>query len=280
MPPEILRSCVQSPQRTTYYEEYIMQRDNRTQSPDTQRNDSPPRAREDSPTSRQGSIDERTASTQRGQPAPSGGARQQPSDASQGSRRYGVVPRSQSFGLPSMFSGGGPFALMRQMEQEMDRMFEQVGFGGQRGLTQPRGPGAGSGLPSLWQPQVEMFERDGKLHVCSDLPGLSKEDVHINVENDMVTIQGERRSSHEDRDQQRGFFRSERSYGSFYRTIPLPEGVNAESGEATFRDGVLDITFDAPNEQPRGRRLEIRDSSSQQAQSQSGTGATGGTTQR
>ena len=235
-----------------------MQRDNRGQSPDTQRSDSPPRAREDSPAGREGS--ERSASTQRGQPAPSAGARQPASEARRDSRQYGVVPRSQNFGVSSVLGGGGPFALMRQMEQEMDRMFEQFGFG-QRGVM-PRGEGAGFGAPALWQPQVEVFERDGKLHVCTDLPGLSKENVHVNVEHDTVTIQGERRLSHDDRDQKGGFYRSERSYGSFYRTIPLPEGVNAESGEATFRDGVLDITFDAPSEQPRGRRLEIRDSSS------------------
>ena len=254
-----------------------MQRDNRTQSPDIQRNDSAPSAREDSATSRQGGgSSDRGSSTQRGQTGPRSGAMQQRSDVGQGSQRYGVVPRGQDFSYPSLFGGGGPFALLRQMEQEMDRMFEQFGFGGQRGAMQPRGQGA----PSLWQPQVEMFERDGKLHVCTDLPGLSKEDVHVNVENDTVTIQGERRASHEDRDQQRGFYRSERSYGSFYRTIPLPEGVNAESGEATFRDGVLDITFDAPTEQQRGRRLEIRDSSSQQTQPQSGTSSGSGSTQR
>ncbi|HZA96380.1 MAG TPA: Hsp20/alpha crystallin family protein, partial [Burkholderiaceae bacterium] len=144
----------------------------------------------------------------------------------------------------------------------MDRMFEQFGMGGftRGGQLQQRGAG---GMSSLWSPQVEMYERDGKLHVCADLPGLNKDDIEVNIENDTVTIRGERQSQHEDRDEQRGFYRSERSYGSFYRAIPLPEGVNAENGQATFRDGVLDITFDAPKQtEGRGRRLEISDASS------------------
>jgi HSP20 family protein len=108
-----------------------------------------------------------------------------------------------------------------------------------------------------------MYERDGKLHVCADLPGLNKDDIEVNIENDAVTIRGERQSQHEDRDDQRGFYRSERSYGSFYRAIPLPEGVNAENAQASFRDGVLDITFDAPKQTGGGgRRLEISDASS------------------
>ena len=176
---------------------------------------------------------------------------------------YGLARRDQDYGLPSLFTppmlaAGGPFAWLRRMEQEMDRMFEQFGLTtgwGQGGQLQ-RGLAS---VSSLWTPQIEVYQRDGKLHVCADLPGMKKEDIQLDIDDDQMTIQGERRSSEEDRSE--GFYRSERSYGSFYRTIPLPEGVNAESAKATFRDGVLDITFDAPPEQRR-RKVEIQDARS------------------
>ncbi|MGH6609315.1 MAG: Hsp20/alpha crystallin family protein [Burkholderiaceae bacterium] len=255
-----------------------MQGDRRPQ--DQQRDDSLSRRREDSPGSR-GDVNEsggRGANMQSGQTGASGASahdamqRQGSSQGAAGQPRYGLARRDQDYGFPSIFgagAAGGPFALLRRMEQEMDRMFEQFGMGdisGQRGSSR----GRGGDMPSLWAPQIEMYERDGKLHICTDLPGMRKEDIHVNIEDDMVTIQGERRSSNEGQEQQQGFYRSERSYGSFYRTIPLPEGVNAENADASFRDGVLDITFDAPSQQRRGRALEIKDASSSQGSTQSG----------
>ena len=75
-----------------------------------------------------------------------------------------------------------------------------------------------------------------------------------------MTIQGQRRSEQEE--QREGFYHSERSYGSFYRVLPLPEGVIADSAEARFRDGVLQITLQAPpSEVTRGRRVEILEES-------------------
>jgi HSP20 family protein len=169
--------------------------------------------------------------------------------------RQGLARRDMDFGMPSLFGGGGPFTFMRRLSEAMDRMFEDFG-GESRGL--PRSFSRG-GLQSLWSPQVEIYERDGKLHISADLPGLRREDVQVDIDDDSLTIRGERRQKFED--EQQGFYRSERSYGSFHRTIPLPEGVNAESAEASFRDGVLEITMDAPKGTRRGRSLEIREGS-------------------
>lgn len=247
-----------------------MQSDNRRpmQQDPSQRADSPSRSREGGPVGRQdaGTAGEsagmRGASTQ--QPARGGSMRPMEQAGGQRPQRsnYGLARRDQDYGYPSLFSGSVPFALLRRMEQEMDRMFEQFGLSDAGGQSRS---GSGGGMTSLWAPQIEMYEREGKLHVCTDLPGMRKEDIHVNIEDDMITIQGERRSSNEDRDQQQGFYRSERSYGSFYRTIPLPEGVNAENAEAVFRDGVLDIAFDAPTGQRRGRTLEIKEGAAQQS---------------
>ena len=96
----------------------------------------------------------------------------------------------------------------------------------------------------MWSPQVEVFEREGQLVLRADLPGLTKEDVKVEVTNEAINISGERKSEHEEK--REGYYRSERSYGSFYRSIPLLEGVNAEDANATFRNGVLEITMQAP----------------------------------
>lgn len=172
----------------------------------------------------------------------------------------GLARREQSF--PSLLTGS-PFSFMRRFSEEMDRLFEDFGFG--RGLSAPSFgrdllQGFGSFGQSVWSPQVEVFEREGQLVVRADLPGLNKDDVKVEVTDDWVTITGERKQEHEEK--RDGFYRSERSYGSFYRQIPLPEGVNADDANATFKDGVLEITMQAPQgQQQRSRRLEIRDAS-------------------
>jgi HSP20 family protein len=175
-----------------------------------------------------------------------------------GGGRGAVAERGPSYGMPSLF-GGGPFELLRRLDEDMDRLFDEVwGGGGRRTL---RGPTRGAGsAPTLWTPQVEMCEQGGKFHVYADLPGLRKEDVKLSIEDDAIVLQGERRSSREEGEREGGgFYRSERGYGSFYRTIPLPEGIDSETAEASFRDGVLDVCFDAPARQQRTRHLEIKE---------------------
>jgi HSP20 family protein len=172
---------------------------------------------------------------------------------------------------PSLMTGS-PFAFMRRFSEEMDRLFEDFGFG--RGWLAPTfgrdlfPRGFSESGQNLWSPQVEMFEREGQLVLRADLPGLTKDDVKVEVTNDAISISGERKSEHEEK--REGYYHSERSYGSFYRQIPLPEGVNADDANATFRNGVLEITMQAPQRQTErsGRRLEIKEGTEgQQTQS-------------
>jgi HSP20 family protein len=87
---------------------------------------------------------------------------------------------------------------------------------------------------------------------------MKKDDVSIDVTDNDITISGERRQEQES--ERGGIYRSERSYGSFRRTIPLPEGAIADQAKATFKDGVLEVRMPAPPEQvTRGRRLEINE---------------------
>jgi HSP20 family protein len=121
-------------------------------------------------------------------------------------------------------------------------------------------PWAGTGRrgSTLWSPQIETFQRGDQFVVRADLPGLKKENVNVELTDDTLTIEGERRDEREE--DREGFYRSERSYGSFCRVVQLPEGTIAESAKATFRDGVLEVTLQAPpREVSRKRRLEIAD---------------------
>ena len=159
--------------------------------------------------------------------------------------RSGELNRWEPFGR------GRPF--MRRFGEEMSHAFDDFGFG--RGWLTPR---SWRGLQGAeWLPQVETFEREGQFVVRADLPGLTKDDVRVEVTDDAVTIEGERHSEHEQK--REGYYHSERSYGKFYRRLPLPEGVNAENASATFRNGVLEIMMLAPKrEERKARRLEIR----------------------
>jgi HSP20 family protein len=113
-----------------------------------------------------------------------------------------------------------------------------------------------------WNPEIEMFHRNSELVVRVDLPGLTKDDIHVDVTEDRITIQGERKQEQDE--ERQGLYRSERSYGSFSREIPLPPGTIADQAKASFQNGVLEITMPAPPESARrGRRIEISDASAQ-----------------
>ena len=183
-----------------------------------------------------------------------------------GGRQQTGLARRGGF-LPSMFTMDpfdlfrmSPFALMRRFSEEMDQYFEQLWSGRSESGMAPAGGG-------LFSPPVEVSERDGQFVVCVDLPGLTKDDVHVEVTDNALLITGERRSEHEE--QPSGVFRSERSYGSFRRQIPLPEGDNADQATATFKDGVLQVTMPAPQRQARGRRIEIQSASASSGEGQS-----------
>jgi HSP20 family protein len=153
-----------------------------------------------------------------------------------------------------------PFGFMRRFSEDMDRLFEDF-IRNPFGLSQTgRGLLSQLGAQRAWAPNIEVFQRDSDFVVRAELPGLNKDDVQVEINNDMLTISGERQQEREEN--RGGVYHSERSYGTFYRSIPLPEGVIPESAQATFKDGVLEITLQAPPSQvTKGRRLEIKDTS-------------------
>ena len=90
----------------------------------------------------------------------------------------------------------------------------------------------------------------------ADLPGMNKDDLKVSVDDNCLAIQGERKKEWTRDEEGPGGYRSERSYGSFYRCVPLPQGVKAENISATFRNGVLEVKMPAP-EQKQAKRVEI-----------------------
>jgi HSP20 family protein len=151
-------------------------------------------------------------------------------------------PYSSQFSMnPAEFVGLSPFSLMRRFTEEMDRVFQ--GAGGRREES------------AQWSPTVEVTERDGKLEVVADLPGIKESDVKVQVTDEGLVIQGERRREHEEK--REGYYRSERSYGQFYRVIPLPEGANLDQAHAEFRNGELRVSVPVPEQRRNVRQIPI-----------------------
>jgi HSP20 family protein len=189
--------------------------------------------------------------------------------------------RSQPSVLPAFMASPGlmasafmanPFAFAEAMSEEMDRLFDSYGTTGQGGRELQSGSGRGQqrgqqvglqgrrGLAS-WAPPMEVLQRGNQIVVRTELPGMKPDDVHIDVEDGMLTISGERQQSREDREE--GYFHTERSYGTFARSIALPDNVDEEQIRARYEHGVLEVTVPIPEQQrQRGRRVQIQSGAS------------------
>lgn len=138
-----------------------------------------------------------------------------------------------------------PFGLS-DMRDEMDRLWEAV-----MGRGRPF-----QYLNRLQQvPPVDIYEKDGQLHVRAELPGIDPKDVQIEVTDSGLLISGEKKEEKEVKEE--NYMRTERSYGRFSRTIPLPKGATADKAEAKFKDGVLEIDMPMTGEAPK-KRIEVR----------------------
>jgi HSP20 family protein len=141
-----------------------------------------------------------------------------------------------------------PFRTLERLADEVTRIFDDFGLG--RGWS--RVPASGELM--TWAPRVDVTQHKDELVIRVDLPGVDKSDVKVNVAEDAITLHGERhRAQEEERD---GVYRTERSYGAFYRTIALPAGAITEQTKASFNNGVLEIRMRAAPGAV-GRPLEI-----------------------
>jgi HSP20 family protein len=172
-------------------------------------------------------------------------------------RRRAYAPSLFSLSPRDLFTAS-PFELIRRFSDEMDQAFENFGLWGQ-GRTQGGTP------PMMWSPAIEVFQKEGNLIVRAELPGVNKDDVKIQLIDDGLVIQGERKEEHEEK--REGFYRSERSYGQFYRRIPLPADINPDQVRAEFNNGVLEVSVPVPEGEQRRKEIPISADGQSQAAS-------------
>jgi HSP20 family protein len=138
------------------------------------------------------------------------------------------------------FFGVNPFALMKHFTEEADRIF------GYKTAIAPT---------DVWRPAIEVKEDKGNLSVAAELPGVKKEDVRVHVSGGALVVEGERKYEKEER--REGYFHTERSYGRFYRAIPLPEFADAAKATARFDNGVLNVAIPIPSAPPNTLEIPV-----------------------
>ena len=140
-----------------------------------------------------------------------------------------------------------PFSLMRRMTEEMDRIFADAGARQWQGDAPD------------WVPAVEVAERDNKYIVRAEIPGLKPEDVDVEINGNELILQGERKYEREE--DRGGVRRTERSYGRFYRAIPLPDEINPEQIKASCENGILEVTIPMSQKQTNNRHIPVQSAS-------------------
>jgi HSP20 family protein len=138
-----------------------------------------------------------------------------------------------------------PLRELSSLQNEMNRLFNTV-------FDAPAG-GNGGAL-RRWMPPMDLLETADHFVLRADLPGLAEEDVKIELEDSTLTVSGERKAEHDER--QEGYYRVERAFGGFSRSLTLPKGVDPEAVSASFDRGVLEIRIPKPEER-KPKRINI-----------------------
>ena len=134
-----------------------------------------------------------------------------------------------------------PFRELATLQTEMSRLMN--------GLLEGNGRTAQS-----WVPAVDVWEADNEVVYAFDLPGIPEDKISVELHDDTLTVTGER--EHKDERSEDGFYRYERRFGSFSRTIGLPQGVTEQAVRADYKNGVLEVHVRKP-EQPKPKRIQV-----------------------
>ncbi len=144
-----------------------------------------------------------------------------------------------------------PFA---SLQKEIDRVFDSY----TRGMSDFAAPGWKA---EAFAPRVDLVEEKEELKVTAELPGMDAKDVECTLDEDVLTIRGEKKSERTEEDKEKGHYLEERSYGSFCRAIPLPYAVDADKIQAAYSNGVLTVRLPkAPEAKSNGKRIAINSS--------------------
>jgi len=136
--------------------------------------------------------------------------------------------------------GTSPFSLMKRFNEEFDRMF---------------GPWVPPAEMELWAPPLEVHHKEGNFIVTAELPGINKEDIKVEVIEESLVIEGEKKKMKEEKGE--GYYRTERSFGKFYRAIPLPKEAKIDQVKAELTNGVLKVVIPVPEVKPALREVPI-----------------------
>jgi HSP20 family protein len=141
-----------------------------------------------------------------------------------------------------------PTREIDSLQGEVNRLFSTF-------FDTPTRAGNGGATPTRrWIPAMDLVEAGEHFVLKADLPGMTEQDVNIELENNVLTVSGERKTEHEEKHE--GYYRLERSTGAFSRSLTLPEGIDADAIAATFDNGVLEVRIPKPV-QPQPRRVQI-----------------------
>ena len=149
-----------------------------------------------------------------------------------------------------------PFRGFYDAQSEVDRLFNEM-LGG---LSRGRGRQGGQQQLAQWAPAVDVLTKDSDLVIRAELPGVKLDDVDITLQNGVLTISGEHKADEEE--ERGGYHVRERRYGSFRRSMTLPEGTDESKVHARFEDGVLEVTVEGAAIERAPKRIEIEGSSS------------------
>ena len=161
-----------------------------------------------------------------------------------------LVPRIGRRNLPTRQEEADPF---RDFQRQMNRLFDEF-FGEAPLAERGRGP---EWAPAAFMPRVDVSETDAEVKVSAELPGMDEKDISVELQDDVLTLRGEKKTEQEE--QGENWFRREQSRGSFRRSVELPAGVDASKAVAKFAKGVL--TFTAPKraeEQAQRKAIPIQ----------------------
>jgi HSP20 family protein len=137
-----------------------------------------------------------------------------------------------------------PIRELDSLQGDMNRLFDRF-FEGRT---------ANGSTGRRWIPAMDLVETEDHLVLRGDLPGMSEDDVDIEIKDNVLTVSGERKAEHDERGE--GYHRVERAFGSFSRSLTLPQGVDAEKVEANFENGVLEVQIPKPS-QAKPTRVQI-----------------------
>lgn len=146
-----------------------------------------------------------------------------------------------------------PFSEMARWEQQMERLFDDLFTRRLRPMWDERWWPGKSATVSI--PAVDLYEDQDAIVVKVELPGMEKNDIEVNVSDSFLTIKGEKKREKEIKEE--NYYRAERSYGSFSRTLELPKGVQAEKAQASFKEGVLEVRL-PKTEEAKKKQIKLK----------------------